>query len=1186
MSTLIENWLGKLGLGQYAEVFVENDVDVRALPHLTEIDLRELGVSLGHRRILLAAIAELTTEFEAQPGPGGESAAIEPRPSSEEPSKEAEHRLLSVLFCDLVGSTELSQRLDPEDMRDLMRRYQDAVAGAVTRYGGHVAKYLGDGVLAYFGWPMAYEDHAERAVRAGMEALAAVQTIRLPDQAALAARVGIATGHVVVGDLVGPSGREEGAVAGGTPNLAARIQATAEPGQLLVASETRKLIRGAFELEDRGEQQFKGFKQAVPVFRILDERHVESRFEATRGGPLSAFVGRVHELGMLRERWATARTGQGQAVFVTGEAGIGKSRLVQALIEHAAQAPHELIRLQCSPYHTNSALHPVIERLRRLAGFVAQDAAAARIEKLERLLRDLYEDIAAVAPIYAELLSVDTGDQYPKLNLAPHDLKEQTLAMLVDRLALLGRRSPVLIVVEDAHWIDPTTEEVLRRATARIANLPVMMVTTHRPDWRADWAADFSHAATLSISRLDRNQIAELVSNILGAVPTNTLVDDVMSRTDGIPLFVEELTRGLLERQGAGEADTVAIPATLQGSLMARLDRLPRTARNVALIASVIGREFGVGLLNKSTELDDAALAEALEHLGRAQLVVPSGVVRGAYVFRHALIQDVAYQALLNPTRRHHHRRIGEILLADHREVAESQPELIAHHFSEAGLPEQALPLWTRAAERALKRSANYEAVSHCERVLATASELQDSDAKGCQALGARLLLGRALEAAGRLSDALTHLRAAAQMARERGDVAAFVEAAMGFDNTLFLSNEPLDEGIALLEEAWTQLADGDERARCQVISRLARANLLAGNATRATKYNRQALELARQTDDRMALLNCLINGFFFPASARSTPDLADWRGRIDEMLALADALDDDDSRGRVLCLDVYGSAEMCDRARMDQALEKLSVLGEARQRMLIQWIARHGRAMQAILEGDLAPAEQHAEAALEIGRRTVGEQAEGVYGIQMFTIRREQGRLAEVAPVIKRFLDENPDRAAWKPGFALIACDLGFQKPAVRILDELAEAKFAFPLDAKHSTTLAYLAEVCVALQDEARAEQLYELLTPYKDLTVTAGVMTVCYGAAGRYLGALAGVLGNWDDAEEHFEAALATNQAMHAWPWLAHTQYAYAQMLRRRRRADDAMHAHLLMGEALETAARLDMVALRHKLRSHEH
>lgn len=1181
MNTSIANWLDGIELGQYADVFVENDVDVRALPHLTDADLRELGVSLGHRRILLAAIARLASDSEA--GPGAAADDTDPTPPQEGAPKEAEYRLLSILFCDLVGSTELSQQLDPEDMRDLMHRYQDAVAGAVTRYGGHVAKYLGDGVLAYFGWPLAHEDQADRAVRAGMEALAAVEAIRLPDQATVSARVGIATGQVIIGDLIGSSGREKGAVAGETPNLAARIQTAAEPGQLLVAARTRQLIGGAFELEDQGERRLKGFERAVQVFRVVGEREVESRFEATRGGALSALVGRVHELGMLQERWATARMGHGQAVLVTGEAGIGKSRLVEALIEHTAAAPHELIRLQCSPHNMSSALHPIVERLRRLAGFASADSQAERIEKLEQLLADLYEDVAAVAPIYAELLSVDTGDRYLKLSLTPQKLKEQTLSTLVDRLARLGRRSAVLIVVEDAHWIDPTTEEVLRQSTARIVSLPVMLVMTHRPEWRPDWTADFSHVATLSIGRLDHDQIAELVGNILGTPPTSNLIDNVMSRTDGVPLFVEEITRGLLERGGAVES--VEIPATLQGSLMARLDRLPGAARNVALIASVIGREFSDELLKKSAGLHDGALTEALEHLTRAQLVVPSGVVTGSHMFRHALIQDVAYQALLNRSRRQHHGRIGEILLADD-EVAESQPELIARHFLEAGLPGQALPLWTRAAERALKRSANYEAISHCERVLAAASELPDTAAKDCETLKAHLLFGRALEASGRLTEALDHLRRAAGMARERGDVAAFVEAALGFDNNLFLSNEPVHEGIALLEEARAQLADGDERARCQVLSRLGRSNLLAGNAERGAECNREALKLARRIDDRMTILDSLINTFFFPASARPTRDLSEWRARIDEMFGLADALDDDDSRGRVLSLDVYASAEMCDRVRMDDALEKLTVFGNSKQRMLIQWIARHGRAMQAILEGDLAAGEQHAEAALDLGRTILGEQVEGVYGIQMFTIRREQGRLGEVAPVIKRLLDENPDRVAWKPGFALIACDLGFQKPAIRILDELEEVEFAFPLDAKQSTTLSYLAEVCVALEDEARSKQLYELLIPYEDLTVTAGVTTVCYGAAGRFLGSLAGVLGGWDAAEKHFETALTINRVMRAWPWLAHTQFAYAQMLQRRNRAGDPMRAHALMGEALENAIRLDMVMLREKLRGYEH
>lgn len=1178
MSATIETWLADLGLDKYAAAFVDNDVDLRALPHLTEDDLRELGVSLGHRKIILAAIAALDTKPE---GPADKATAL----VASEPAKEAEFRLLSILFCDLVGSTQLSQQLDPEAMRDLSRRYQDAVAGAVSRYGGHVAKYLGDGVLAYFGWPTAYEDQAERAVRAGMEALAAVDSIKLPDQKALSARAGIATGQVVVGDLIGASGREEGAVAGETPSLAARIQAAAEPGQLLVAAGTCRLIGGAFELEDQGERQLKGFEQPVPVFRVLNERHVESRFEATRGAALTAFVGRVHELGMLQERWETARTGQGQAVFVTGEAGIGKSRLVEALVEHATQAPHEVIRLQCSPYHANSALHPVIERFRRLAGFVADDAVAERAEKLERYLCDIYENVAAVAPLYAELLSVDAGARYPKLDLSPQELKERTLATLVDRLVLLGQRSPVLMIVEDAHWIDPTTEEVLRRATVRIANLPVMMVTTHRPDWRADWATDFSHAAVLSIGRLDRSQIAELIGNILGAAPSNTLIDDIVSRTDGIPLFVEELTRAILEREGAGATDAVAIPATLQGSLMARLDRLPPRAKNVVLIASVIGREFDDALLKEATGLDAGSLADSLEQLRGAQLVVASGGLRDAHVFRHALIQDTAYQSLLARTRRKHHRQIAEILVRKRNEVAELQPEVVARHFTEAWLPELSLPFWMRAARRALSRAANYEAVIQCEQALAIASKLEDLEARERETLAAQLLLGAALANAGRLPDSLGPLQAAIEIADRRGDNDAFIEAVLEIDVTLFLLGNPNENAIGHLEAALAKLTEGDHPARCQIMSRLARSMLLASDAKRAAEYNREAAVLARRTDDRSSLFNILVNDFLMPASARSDAHLSQWQARMDELFSLADAIGDD-YRGRAISLDICVSAEMGNRDRMDTALERLVVFGQARQRMHVQWIAEHGCAMQAILSGDFAKAEHHADVALELGHQTHGEQMEGVYGIQMFTIRREQGRLAEVAPIIKRLVDENPDQPAWKPGFALVASDLGFRKPAQRMLDELAETDFAFPLDAKHSTTLAYLAEVCVALDDEARAEQLYTLLMPYRDMTVTAGVTTVCYGAAGRFLGSLAAVLGAWDGAEAHFETALSMNSTMRAWPWLAHSQHAYAEVLRRRGRPGDEERIRALANEALETAVRLDMVALKQKMRSLVH
>ena len=698
MSGTIESWLKDLDLGQYTETFLKNDVDFRALPHLTEADLRELGVSLGHRKIMLAAIVAL----------GGRSAPAEPKttvPAGRQGgdrehappanTAEAERRLLTVLFCDLVGSTALIQELDPEDARDILRRYQDAVAGSVTRYGGHVAKYLGDGVLAYFGWPTAHEDHADRAVRAGLEALAAVRLIALPEQAPLDARVGIATGRVVVGDLIGTSGRETSAVAGHTPNLAARLQQKAEPGQLLVAEATLRLVGGAFVTEDLGEAHLKGVQQPVRIHRIVAEREVDSRFEAVRGATLSPFIGRAHELDLLLERWALACAGQGQAVLVSGEAGIGKSRLVQVLEEETNRTPHELIRLQCSPYHQNSAFYPVTQRLARAAGFAAADTAEQRLDKLEALLTQNKEDVASVAAVYTELLSLDTLGRYQPLKLAPQQLKELTLQTLVDRLALISRRLPALVIIEDTHWIDPSTAELLGRILASIARVPAMLVITHRPEWSAPWAIGYSHVTVLSIGRLSRPQIAELVQAIIGRKPGPGLIDDIAERTDGIPLFVEELARVVLERDPLHPALPDEIPATLQGSLAAGLDRLSPVAKEVAHIASAIGREFSHPLLKQVARLDDATLDEALSDLFRARLVVRSGLSGNIYAFRHALIQDVAYQALLTGKRRNYHRMIAEALIADHPSVVETQPELIARHLSEAD--------WARARAAVLE---------------------------------------------------------------------------------------------------------------------------------------------------------------------------------------------------------------------------------------------------------------------------------------------------------------------------------------------------------------------------------------------------------------------------------------------------------------------------------------------------
>ncbi len=1189
MSTAIDGWLSGLGLGKYSEVFRANDIDHRALPHLTEADLRELGVSLGHRRILLAAIAGLAPADAPPPheegwaqaplAPASPAPAPEP-PRPEPPRQEADRRLLSVLFCDLAESTALSQRLDPEELRDLLRRYQDAVAGAVTRYGGHVAKYLGDGVLAYFGWPRAHEDQAERAIRAALEAMAAVRATRTPDGTPLDTRIGIATGQVVVGDLEGVAGREEGAIAGHTPNLAARLQAAAERGQVLVAEATRRLIGGAFALDDLGPQALKGFAEPVRAFRVLGERPVESRLEAARPGALTALVGRVHELGLLLERWRAAGAGQGQVVLVSGEAGIGKSRLVQALLDRVAEHARAPVRLQCWPHHAGSAFHPVIERLARLAGFSPEDGAAERLDKLERMLAGTGENPAAAVPVCAGLLSLDTAGRCPPPGLAPPERKERTLAVLVGQLLSGSDHGPVLLVIEDVHWADPSTVELCRRLAEAIPRRPVMMVVTRRPEGPVDGIGGLGHVTSLTVGRLDRGQIAELLGGILGRPPDPALLEDVARRSDGVPLFVEELGRVIAERGGEGPGTIAGVPATLQGWLMARLDRVSPAAKTLALTASVIGQELDDGLLAAVAGIGGPALADALAELRQAQILVVGGAPRASHMFRHALLQDTAYQSLLSGPRRRLHCRVAELMETAGPQRGEGQPELIARHFQEAGEPERALPHWRHAAERALARSANFEAVGHAEQALALAEHAADPSRRRQESLAARLLLVAALETAGRLQDALTLARETVGLARSGGDRHAYVQAVLALDNVLFLSAEPVDESTGLLEDALDRVTADDDRARGEILSRLARASLILGDGRGALAYNRQAAELARRIGDRQSLFNLQVNDFLTPAGTRDADEVADWRRRLDAMARLAEGLDDD-ARGRTLSLDLFISAEMGDRDRMDAVLRRLAEMAETRQHLHLTWIAAHGHAMVAILDGDLAAAERHADTALALGSRTYGQHVEGIHGMQMFTIRREQGRLSEVAPVIKRLLDDSPGRTAWRPGFAVVASDLGFHDAARRILGELAAAGFTFPLDAKHSTTLAYLAEVCVALADESRAERLYTLLLPYRQMTVTAGINTVCLGAAARHLGLLAGVGGDWAAAEQHFETALAMNQRMRARPWLAHARHDYARMLARRGRPADRSRAQALLEEALSDARRFGMKALEQRL-----
>jgi len=803
----IAEWLTSIGLGEYAQRFAENRIDASVLRDLTNQDLEKIGIPLGHRKKMLRAIAELS----------GVTPQAVTGPNRQDP---AERRHLTVMICDLVGSTALSARLDPEDMRAVIDAYHAACARITRTYDGFLAEFRGDGILAYFGYPIAHEDDAERTVRAGLDIIAAVARLETRAAEPIAVRSGIATGVVVVGE----GELREHAVVGDTPNLAARLQALAEPGTIVVAASTRRLLGDLFRLCDLGSHEVKGIAEPVAAWAVEGVSDSESRFEAVRAAGLTDLIDREDELDFLLERQRLAWKGEGQIVLISGEPGIGKSRLAAALAERIASEPHTRLRYQCSPYHTNSALRPFIAQLERAAGFKADDSSEQRLDKLEAPLAMSASRIEGVAPLFAALLSIPFGERYPPLALSPTQQRRRTLAALLDQFEGLARQQPILLSFEDAHWADATSLELLDLTVERVRQLPVLALFTFRPEFEPPWVG-LPNVGSLTLGRLSSNDVENMVARVTaGRVLPVEVMEQIVSKTDGNPLFVEELTKTVLETRILvedaevyrleGPLPPLAIPETLQDSLMARLDRLA-PVREIAQLGAAIGREFSYSLVRALVGRDESALKHGLAQLEQAGLVFRRGQPPDAvYSFKHVLVRDAAYESLLRSRRQQLHGQIARALEERFAAIVASQPEIVAHHFTEAGLVDPAIEYWLKAGVKAYSLYANEDAVRFFERALTLLKKLPET----------RDNLERAVDICFQLRNALLPL---------------------GKTDRILRSLDELDPILARL---------GDKQRSAQYAAFRCNHHFLIGQQRRAIEFGETGVRLARECGDRVVL--------------------------------------------------------------------------------------------------------------------------------------------------------------------------------------------------------------------------------------------------------------------------------------------------------------------------------------------
>ena len=813
-TTDLAEWLGRHGLGQYAQTFAENNIDYSILPDLTEDDLEKLGVSLGHRKKLLRAIDALRPARQARGTT--DISHIGTEAISPVQHREAEFRQITVMFCDLVGSTQLAEKLDPEDLHKLIDAYRGECSTAIRRYGGEVARYFGDGVMAFFGWPRAHEDDAVRAIHAALEIVSGVTKISGP--VTLACRVGVCSGPVIVGEIGNSTTSWSMDAVGETPNIAARLQTLAAANTVLISESTRRLVSAAFDLQDLGLQELKGVTEPLHVYRVLAAKNIASRFEAAHAGSLTPLVGRSTELSLLLDRWQKVKEGDGQVILLSGTPGVGKSRLLHELKSHVQQEPHVLLHHQCSPYHSQSAFFPVIEQIEQAAQLTAREADADKIAKLKAYLPRSTESPIEPVLLIAKLLSIPAENHRELSGLTPQQIKNRTISTLVDMLLAFSIQRPTLCVFEDAHWLDPSTLELLELIISRIDHARVLLIVSCRPEFRPAWITR-ANTTIHSLTRLSQTEVKTMIRDLLrgGSIP-QPLLDQIIEKADGVPLFIEELTsstlstplrtRGNFER--TAQPALLRVPETLSDALMERLDRVA-PSRRLAQIAAVIGREFSHDLLSAASQIDEDDMQSALSLLEQADIIYRVGIspfVR--FAFKHVLLRDAIYDSLLRSKRQQIHADIAAILEHDFPELAENQPEVLAFHYQEAGNHQLAIRCWFKSGQRALAHSANVEAIANFRKALRLLNALPETPERIKQEIDIQLALGIPLIAVQGYASAETReaFSRARTLCLQLGDIPEYFQALFGLwghswmggknDDALRMADEFLSRSRAL----------------------------------------------------------------------------------------------------------------------------------------------------------------------------------------------------------------------------------------------------------------------------------------------------------------------------------------------------------------------------------------------------